>query len=55
MVGVTRSDSVRNEEMRRTAMGMTLADKANANVLGWLRHIERINGEVLPNEVHKRN
>ena len=43
LVGVSRMDRVRNEEVRRRAgIGRELASRANQRVLRWFRHVERM-------------
>ena len=44
VVGVSRMDRVRNEEVRRRAgIEMELASRADQRVLRWFGHVERIN------------
>ena len=44
LVGVSRMDSVRNEEVRRTAgIERELASRADQRVLRWFGHVERMN------------
>ena len=44
LVGVSRMDRVRIEEMRRiTAIERELASRADQRVLRWFRHVERMN------------
>ena len=43
LVGVSRMDRVRNEEVRRRArIERELASRADQRVLRWLGHVERI-------------
>ena len=43
LVGVSRMDGVRNEEVRKRAgMEMELASKADQRVLRWFGHVERM-------------
>ena len=43
LVGVSRMDRVRNEEVRRRAgIEMELASRADQRVLGWFGHVERM-------------
>ena len=43
LVGVSRMDRVRNEEVRRSAgIEMELASRAGQRVLRWFGHVERI-------------
>ena len=43
LVGVSRMDRVRNEEVRRSAgIEMELASRADQSVLRWIRHVERV-------------
>ena len=43
LVGVSRMDRVRNEEMRRRArIERELTSKADQRVLRWFKHVERI-------------
>ena len=43
LVGVSRMDRVRNEEMRRRArIDMELASRADQRVLRWFGHVERM-------------
>ena len=44
VVGVSRMDRVRNEEVRRRAgIERELASKADQRVFRWFRHVERMN------------
>ena len=44
LVGVSRIDIVRNEEVRRRAgIEMELASRADQRVLRWFGHVERMN------------
>ena len=44
LVGVSRIDRVRNEEVRRTAgIEIELASRADQRVLKWFGHVERMN------------
>ena len=43
LVGVSRMDKVRNEEVRRRAgIERELASRADQRVLGWFGHVERM-------------
>ena len=43
LVGVSRMDRVRNEEvLRRAEIEMELASRADQRVLRWFGHVERI-------------
>ena len=46
LVGVSRMDRVRNEEMRRRA-GVELASRVDQRVLRWFGHVEVMN-EYIP-------
>ena len=52
MLGVSRVDRVRNEEVRRkTGVGRKLSDRLDQKVLGWYGHMERMNEERLTKRV----
>ncbi|XP_076038213.1 uncharacterized protein LOC143023538 isoform X2 [Oratosquilla oratoria] len=52
MIGVTRLDRVRNEEVRRrTGVERELGDRVDERVLGWFGHMERMSEERLVKEV----
>ena len=52
MVGVTRWDRIRNEEIRRRAgIGETLAEKVDRRVLRWSGHVEGMDGGRWPRKV----
>ena len=52
MIGVTRRDRVRNEEVRRrTGVVKTLDQKVEQRVLRWFGHMERMNEERLVKQV----
>ncbi|XP_076036892.1 uncharacterized protein LOC143022523 [Oratosquilla oratoria] len=54
MVGVTRLDLVRKEEVRRrTGVVGELGDMVDERVLGWFGHVERMSEERLVKEVWK--
>ena len=47
LVGVSRMDRVRNEEVRRrTGIEREVASRADQRVLRWFGHVERIDGYV---------
>ena len=49
LVGVSRMDRVRNEEvLRRTGIEMELASRADQRKLRWFGHVERMNESTLP-------
>ena len=49
LVGVSRMDRVRNEEMRRKAgIEMELASRADRRVLRWFGHVERMDDYCRP-------
>ena len=60
LVGVSRIDRVRNEEVRRRAgIEMVLASRADQRALRWFGHVERMNNysmvrRVLMAEVNGR-
>ena len=52
MVGVTRWDMIRNEEIqRRAGIEKTLAEKVDRRVLQWFGHVERMDEERWPRKV----
>ncbi len=54
MVGVTRLDRVRNEEVRRRAgVVRKMSERVDQRVLGWYGHMVRMNEERLTNRVWK--
>ena len=54
MVGVTRWDRLRNEEVRRRAGVMKeLSVKADERLLGWFGHVERMSDERMTKKVMK--
>ena len=54
MIGVTRMDRVRNEEVRRrTGVERELGDRVDERVLRWYGHMERMSEERLVKEVWK--
>ena len=51
LVGVSRMDSVRNEEVRRRAgIGRELASRVDRGVLRWFGHVKRMDESRLPIE-----
>ena len=49
LLGVSRMDRVRNEEVRRRAgIERELASRVDQRVLRWFGHVERIDGTVWP-------
>ena len=46
LVGVSRMDRVKNEEVRRRAGIERELSSADQRVLRWFRHVERIGGTV---------
>ena len=49
LVGVSRKDRVRNEEVSRKAgLERELASKADQRVLRWFRHVERMDDTIWP-------
>ena len=54
MVGVTRLDRVRNEEVRRrTGMERKLSERVDQRVLSWYGHVVRMDEERLTERVWK--
>ena len=52
LVGVSRMDRVRNEEVhRRAGIERELASRANQKVLRWFRHVERMDDYRLARRV----
>ena len=52
MVGVSRSDRIRNDVVRaRTDVRQELADRVDMNVLRWFGHVERMDNERLLKKV----
>ena len=52
MVGVTRWDRIRNEEIQRKAgMEETVAEKVDRRVLRWFGHVERMDEGRWPRKV----
>ena len=52
MVGVTRWDRIRDEEIQSTAeIEATLAEKVDRRVLQWFGHVERIDAGRWPRKV----
>ena len=52
MVGVSRMDRIRNEEMRRKAgIERTLASRVDQRVLRWFGHVERMDESRLARRV----
>ena len=52
MVGVTRWDRIRNEEIRRNAgVEETLAEKVDRRLLRWFGHVERLDEGRWPRKV----
>ena len=54
LVGVSRKDKVRNEEMsRRAGIGRELASRVNKKVLRWFGHVDRMDEGRLARRVMK--
>ena len=52
LVGVTRWDRIRNEEIRRSAgIEQNLADNVDRSVLRWFGHVERMDEVHWPRKV----
>ena len=52
MVGVTRGDRIRNEEIRKRAgIEESLAEKVDRRVLRWFGHVERMDEGLWPRKV----
>lgn len=52
MLGVTRRDRIRNEEIRRrVGVNMTLPQRVDRKVLGWFGHVERMGDDRLVKKV----
>ena len=52
MVGITRWDRIRNEEIRRRAgIEETLAEKVDRRVLRWFGHVEKMDEGRWPRKV----
>ena len=52
LVGVSRMDIVRNEEVRRRArIERELASRADQRVLRWFRHVERMDEHCMARRV----
>ena len=52
LVGVSRMDRVKNEEVRRSAgIERELASRADQRVLRWFGHVERMNEYCIPRRV----
>ena len=54
MVGRTRRDRIRNEEIRKTIQNIeSLTDKITQRRLRWYGHVKRMDKERLPRKMHE--